>query len=184
MNTTAIKQDRITLKNLKVAEFASEETLCFTATVVFDGVAIGEARNEGHGGMTFIHAIGNKRTLLSAAEKFAESLPPKLCPNLPLKDGKPFSIDITLDYLVDVLANALHEDRKLRTTYSRSKNKVVFIKDNKVFSLQKIKLDSLKDRPAFFASLRETYGQSIVILAELPPDEAFALWKQHIYKRN
>ncbi|ECQ6566254.1 hypothetical protein FZU01_20755 [Salmonella enterica subsp. enterica] len=181
---TIIKQDRITLKNLKVAEFASEEMLCFTATVIFDGVAVGEASNDGHGGMTFIHAIGDKQAQLSEAEKFAKNLPPQVCPDLPPIDGKPFSIDITLDYLVDVLADALHEDRKLRTTYSRSKNKVVFIKDNKVFSLQKVKLDSLKDRPAFFASLRETYGSSIVILAELPPDEAFTLWKQHTYEKN
>ncbi len=41
---TIIKQDRIALKNLKVAQFASEETLCFTATVLFDGIAIVQAR--------------------------------------------------------------------------------------------------------------------------------------------
>ena len=41
------KQDRITLKNLKVADFASEETMCFSATVVFDGTPIAEARNDG-----------------------------------------------------------------------------------------------------------------------------------------
>ena len=41
---TIITQDRITLKHLKVADFASEETLCFTATVLFDGVAIADAR--------------------------------------------------------------------------------------------------------------------------------------------
>ncbi|CAM5211279.1 hypothetical protein CDEF62S_04990 [Castellaniella defragrans] len=49
---TITKQDRITLKNLKVADFASEETLCFTATIVFDGIPIAEARNDGHGGST------------------------------------------------------------------------------------------------------------------------------------
>ncbi|ECD9611705.1 hypothetical protein FNZ18_20395 [Salmonella enterica subsp. salamae] len=181
---TAIKQDRITLRNLKVAEFACDDTLCFTATIVFDGVAIAEASNDGRGSMTFIHAPKNKQALLSEAERFAESLPPQVCPDLPPTDGKPFSIDITLDYLVDVLADTLHKDSKLRTTYSRNKNKVVFIKDNKVFSLPKVKLDSLKNRTTFFASLRETYGQSIVILAELPPDDAFALWKQHIYEKN
>ncbi|EJX0633930.1 hypothetical protein ODD08_004011 [Salmonella enterica] len=183
MNTT-IKQDRITLENLKVAEFASRETLCFTATVIFDGVAVGEADNEGRGGMTFIRAIGDKRALLSEAEKFAKSLPPQLCPDLPPIDGKPFSFDITLDYLVDDLASKQHEERKLRTIYSRYKNKVMFIQDGKVFSVPKVKLDSLTDRPAFFASLRKSCGPSIVILAELPPDEAFALWKKHIHATN
>ncbi|EBL8291889.1 hypothetical protein DLP14_14650 [Salmonella enterica] len=177
---TAIKQDRITLKNLKVAEFASEETLCFTATVVFDRVAVGEARNDGHGGMTDIRALKNKEIQLSEARKFARSLPPHVCPDLPQEDGKPFSFDITLDYLVDDLANTQHVERKLRASYSQDKKRVTFIKDGKVFYLKKLKLDSLKDRPAFFASLRETYGPSIIILAELPPDEAFALWKQHM----
>lgn len=182
---TAIKQDRITLKNLKVAEFASEETLCFTATVIFDGITVGEARNDGHGGSTFIHAIQDRRAQLSEAEKFARSLPPRVCPDLPQVDGKPFSFDITLDDLVDELANAMHVDRKLRASYSRrSKNKVMFIKDGALFSLQKITLQSLTDRPVFFASMRERHGSSIVILAELPPDEAFALWKQYTYTEN
>ncbi|HAT6805172.1 TPA: hypothetical protein JAN03_24570 [Citrobacter freundii] len=177
----AITQDRITLKNLKVAEFASEETLCFTATVIFDGVAVGEARNDGRGGMTFIHALGDKRAQLSEAGTFAESLQSESCPNLPLKEGKVFSIDITLDYIVDDLANKLHEERKLRTRYSRNKDKVIFIRDGKIFSLKKIRLNALTDRPAFFASLRKQYGSSIIILAELPPDEAFSLWRQYIY---
>lgn len=65
---TITKQNRITLKNLKVADFASEETLCFTATVVFDGVPIAEARNEGHGGSTFVRALLGQAALLSKAE--------------------------------------------------------------------------------------------------------------------
>ncbi len=40
----------ITLKNLKVAEFASEETVCFQATVYVDGKRFCIASNEGHGG--------------------------------------------------------------------------------------------------------------------------------------
>ncbi|MGV8241887.1 hypothetical protein ACV331_35065, partial [Pseudomonas aeruginosa] len=64
------------LKNLKVADFASEETLCFTATVVFDGTPIAEARNDGHGGSTFLRALNNKTTLLAQAEAFAKELPP------------------------------------------------------------------------------------------------------------
>ena len=67
------KQDRITLKNLKVADFASEETLCFNATVVFDGTPIAEARNDGHGGSTFLHALNGKAGLLAQAEAFAKA---------------------------------------------------------------------------------------------------------------
>lgn len=45
----------ITVKNVKIAEFMSEETLCFTATVYQDGKRIGEAKNDGHGGCTFVY---------------------------------------------------------------------------------------------------------------------------------
>lgn len=62
---TITRQDRITLKNLKVADFASEETLCFTATVMFDGRPIAEARNDGHGGSTFVRALQGQAALLA-----------------------------------------------------------------------------------------------------------------------
>ncbi|WP_212667657.1 hypothetical protein [Pseudomonas aeruginosa] len=75
---TITQQDRITLNNFKVAEFASEETLCFTAIVEFDGIPIAEARNDGHGGSTFVRALQGQAALLAQAEEFARSLPPGL----------------------------------------------------------------------------------------------------------
>ncbi|WP_315138616.1 hypothetical protein [Achromobacter marplatensis] len=177
---TITKQDRITLKNLKVADFASEETLCFTATVVFDGVPIAEARNEGHGGSTFLRALQDQAALLSQAEEFAKDLPPALL-DLEREDEEPLIIDITLDFLVDQLADAMYAERKLRTAFNRDiGNKVLFIKDGTLLFLKGIKLNAITDRPAYFASLRTCQAQPIVILAELAPDEAFALWKQHV----
>ncbi|MFO6406067.1 hypothetical protein ACLBV3_29765, partial [Pseudomonas aeruginosa] len=115
---TITKQDRITLKNLKVADFASEETLCFTATIVFDGTPIAEARNDGHGGSTFLRALNGKTTLLAQAEAFAKGLPPA-----PLDLGQegedPHYIDMTLDFLVDELADAMHAERKVRAAFNR-----------------------------------------------------------------
>ena len=52
---------RITIKSLKTVKWMSEETICFTASVLFDGKVIGEASNEGHGGCTFIRFIGDAR---------------------------------------------------------------------------------------------------------------------------
>jgi hypothetical protein len=177
---TITQQDRITLKNLKVADFASEETLCFTATVVFDGTPIAEAHNEGHGGSTLVRAKEGKAALLAQAEAFAKGLPPA-----PLDLGQegedPHLLDITLDFLVDELADAMHAERKLRTAFNRDiGNKVLFIKDGKLKFLKGIKLKAIADRKTYFASLRARQAQPIVILAELPPEEAFALWKQHV----
>ena len=169
---TITKQNRITLKNLKVADFASEETLCFTATIVFDDTPIAEARNDGHGGSTFLRALNGKAALLAQAEAFAKGLPPT-----PLDLGQegedPHYIDMTLDFLVDELADAMHAERKVRAAFNRDfGNKVLFIKG--------IKLKAIADRKAYFASLRSRQAQPIVILAELPPEHAFDLWKQHV----
>lgn len=175
-------QDRITLKNLKVAYFASEETLCFTATVLFDGKPVATASNDGHGGSTRLLALEGQRDRLSEAEAFAASLPPDVSEYVDPNDSAcRFTIDMTLDYLVDGLANAMHGDRKLRSAFNRDiGNKVLFIKDGKLLFLKGIKLKAIADRKAYFAALRSRQAQPIVILAELAPDEAFGLWKQHV----
>jgi len=41
---------KITLKSLKICNFMSDETTCFSATVYVDGVKTCTAENEGHGG--------------------------------------------------------------------------------------------------------------------------------------
>jgi hypothetical protein len=48
-----MKQNRITLKNIKHAEFASEETNCYKASVYFDGKRVGIVSNDGHGGCDY-----------------------------------------------------------------------------------------------------------------------------------
>jgi len=48
----------IELKNLKVAEFASEETTCYEATVWVDGKRFCIASNQGHGGPDSYDPIG------------------------------------------------------------------------------------------------------------------------------
>src|SRR3546814_2074023 len=108
---TNIKQDRIALKNLKVAQFASEETLCFTATVLFDGVAIAQARNDGRGGATFLHALEGKAAQLSDAGQFANGLPPvRFEGGVTGQDDVPLIIEMTLDFLVDQFAETKNDD--------------------------------------------------------------------------
>ncbi|EPB9494586.1 TPA: hypothetical protein L4Q76_001694 [Pseudomonas aeruginosa] len=178
---TSISQERITLKNLKVAEFASEGTLCFSATVLLDGEPIAVASNDGRGGMTLILPRDGKRPKLLEAEKFAASLPPDVTEfDDPQDRSKRLTIEITLDYLVDDLANTMHSDKKIRTAFNRDiSNKVLFVKDGKLLFLKGVMLKGIPDRAAYFANLRARQGQSITILAELAPDEAFSLWKQH-----
>jgi hypothetical protein len=44
---------RIQLKNIKYASFASQETLCYEASVYFDGKRVGHVANDGHGGCDY-----------------------------------------------------------------------------------------------------------------------------------
>ncbi|THF65010.1 hypothetical protein E6C76_12370 [Pseudothauera nasutitermitis] len=182
-----LPQQRVTLKNLKVAEFASEETLCFTATVLFDGQAIAYAKNDGQGGQTIVWpcVLGEPiREQIRQAAAYAESLPPEVTdyPD-PNDDSRRLTIDITLDYLVDPLAETMHAERKIRSAFQRDiGNKVLFVKDGKLLFVKGAKLKAIADKPAYFASLRARQDKPIVILAELRADEAFALWQQHVVK--
>lgn len=67
----------ITVKNVKIVDFMSEETLCFTASVYENGKRIGEAKNDGHGGCTFIY-LDNPRSKtyeeMSALEEQVDEL--------------------------------------------------------------------------------------------------------------
>lgn len=45
---------RFSLAALKVSDFASEETLCFQASILLDGKKVGTASNDGHGGCHLI----------------------------------------------------------------------------------------------------------------------------------
>lgn len=47
--------NEITLKNIKIIDAMSEETICFTANVYENGKQIGIAQNEGHGGNTNVY---------------------------------------------------------------------------------------------------------------------------------
>lgn len=176
-----IQQTRITLKHLKVADFASEETLCFTATVVFDGKSIAIADNSGRGGMTNLFPLDGQHDRLLKAGEYASSLPPE---ELGPADGfdPPLMIEITLDYLVDVLAEAMHAERKERAAFNRHMaSKLLFVKDGTLKYLKNVKPRTISNPKAYFTALRAKHASSIVILAELPREEAFTVWKRHVY---
>jgi hypothetical protein len=62
---------KIELKNVKFAAFASEETLCYSATVYIDGKKAGTACNRGYGGPDQFFPPGLRATL----DAYAKTLP-------------------------------------------------------------------------------------------------------------
>ena len=59
----ATKTLAVTLKRFQHYPRMSEETNAFNADIVHDGVVVGSAENDGHGGCTFVHLNDKGRTI-------------------------------------------------------------------------------------------------------------------------
>ena len=166
-----MKNTRITLAKFKVAKFASEETLCFEAEVYFDGKLIGRAFNDGHGGQTSVHAVrgGASNEVYQAAEAYAKSLGPVVVKPT-IADREEFSYEMTLDHVVDDLANDAMLRKDVEASLRRSfKKKCVYIKDGELWNA-KPKNAALMNE-AFCALVKKT-NPTAVILNTLPFAEA------------
>jgi len=109
----------IEVKNIKHSASLSEETLAYTASVYFNGKKIADAKNHGHGGMTFIHQTKGNLGTLREAEKYAETLPPYVSKFMP-DDPLPMTLDSHVD---DLVARFLDE----RDWKRRCKTKTYFL---------------------------------------------------------
>ncbi|MDE9446851.1 hypothetical protein KKJ04_14870 [Xenorhabdus bovienii] len=169
-------QNRITLTSLKIAEFASEETTCFEAKLRFDGKIIGTAQNDGKGGCTLLYPVAGKKQDFEAAKKYAESLP-ALEIGLPDDKGAKIPLVMDLELLVDELVIEKNRQKKIRAKFKRDfPKKIMFVRDGKVFSINGIELRTENDKAIAYQQVRKINGKNIVILSELPEDEAFELY--------
>ena len=98
----------ITVKNVKIQEQLSEESLCFSATIYFKGQRIGETTNRGCGGGNEYHWFD--RTASAEIEAWAED--------------QEVEYDFEkLDQIIDKLVCDFDDARRLKRM---SKNKTVF----------------------------------------------------------
>lgn len=166
-----MKNTRITLAKFKVAKFASEETLCFEAEVYFDGKLLGRAFNDGHGGQTSVHAVrgGSHNEHYQAAEAYAKSLGPVTVKSS-LADREDFTYEMTLDHVVDDLANQAMLRRDVEASLRRSlKKKCVYIKDGELWNSKPKNAAVIGE--AFFA-LVQKMNPTAVILNRMPMAQA------------
>lgn len=161
----------ITLKNVKYAAFASEETHCFNATVYVDGKKAGTAENSGHGGPTDVHWTNNE--LKEKAEKWIATLPAITytfgeCGGSYLQTDETVIDDLVTEWLIA---------RDMKRALSK---RILFTKNGKdgIFqskSLPKqVKAEFMK--PAKIAELKSKWGADKV-LNLLPEAEALEIWK-------
>jgi len=123
MATTPIQGDNnmtttFTLKNLKVCEWASEETTCFTATLYVDGKRVGNCSNDGHGGCNRYDF--NETTYAELATQYLWEHDVKFCEEI----GYPKSDKATFTPDFDVLICNLIDQHEVTKQIKSFKNKL------------------------------------------------------------
>jgi len=73
---------QITLSNVRISKFASQETTCFTAKVLVNGKLAFVTGNDGQGGSNYVYV--EDRVLTAEAESYVKSLPPEPQYGLPM----------------------------------------------------------------------------------------------------
>lgn len=156
---------RITLRNLKIAKFASKETTCFAANVYFDGTFLGSAENDGNGGCTFFHYGNDEAERANLAEAYAESI---------RNPGDGRSFDGPLVDLIDELVFREQANKEITAHLKRAfKTKVLFIKNGKVWSMAH---KGRKVDPLMIAECKKR-NPACPVLNDMPFDRAIDMWK-------
>ena len=154
---------QVELKNIKYAEFASEETSCFQAAIYIDGKRAGEVSNSGKGGCNNYHPYQLEATL----NDYAKTLPKIKFHNEEFEQDADTMIG-------ELLTNYLQIKDLKRAMQSR----IVFVSTDgtlrETVKLQKDKIKTYLSNRALAEKLKATK-----VLNLLPFEEAFALYLNH-----
>lgn len=156
---------KVELRNLKYAQFASEETNCFEATLVIDGKPRGMVRNEGHGGSH----IYDDWNACKELDVHAKTLP--VIRSEHLIDGKPFEYPQDADSLVDDAFMVALAEKDLKRLL---KTKVLMVKDGKLLGTKKVPAAQMPRAIQQFVAK----GDSVVLNA-IPFEQALELYRKH-----
>ncbi len=169
------------LTRLKIDKAMSEETLCFNAIVTLDDMKIMEVVNRGHGGAHEYRALRSKtdseagrnrdrlRFGLDKLRAYAASLPMidiNDTLDAPAPKGSPVMVQPDEDCVINDLITVEEARRWVKRTHTQ--RTYYQKKDGGIHGLP------VKINDALRSNLRDTY-RDVVILNDLPFDEAFAL---------
>lgn len=163
---------KISLTKIKYAAFASQETSCFEAVVLLDGVPSIHVRNDGHGGCNYEHDIvpGSSKRL----QEYAASLQDRV---VSMKEyGKE---DFTVKCCSETLVGELLDDYLTRRDMKRALGKKAMCKftDKPGIFEYKYKWMAHGTNEAF-KKMVLTKHPGAIFLNELSEDEALKLWKE------
>lgn len=149
---------RIELRNVRVVKQMSEETTCFTATLVADGVVRGEVSNRGCGGC---HDYRFDTRDLDARMRGRR----KTWPAMPEVGVEAFESDYILDHLVDEALDLWERREMLR--------KQVLALKLATRQVYKMRVPRGESRTVIEARVRR--DPAYKLLADMPEAEALAL---------
>jgi hypothetical protein len=105
---------KIELKNFKHFASLSEETYCFQAAIIVNGVKCGTAENRGFGGSTDIHSDHTPKgiELIKQAEEYCKTLPP-------ISLGEWGNLDMNLEHFIDELVETAIKEKQRKQDEKR-----------------------------------------------------------------
>lgn len=162
---------KIELKNIKYAEFASQETHCFEASVYIDGKRIGTVENDGRGGCHGYHP----RTLWQTMNAHAETMPSTIWKI----DGNEIELKADPDTIIDDLLVEYLYSRDLKRAMSK---RIVFVREDGVLresvGLKKDDMQKLLSDPALPTKLNANK-----ILNLMPFDAALLTYRKALNEK-
>lgn len=161
------KFDRISIASLKIVASRSEETVCFTGVLKFDGKAIADLDNDGRGGCTSIRARKGCDDLLKSAKEWAKSLPAEKSSHPEIGD-----LPMDLEFAVSILVSEMDIARMYAADFKKTAKKGGFIREGRIYTLKGIDFSKIDEaaKARLIASMHDKY-ENIEILAEMSAED-------------
>lgn len=158
---------KITLKSIKYSAFASEETVCYQATLLIDGKKIGTVKNDGRGGPDYFW--GDNHAWQIANEWCKANLP---VDKIERSDGSTFEMFTDIELLCGVELTLFLRSKDLKRAL-RSKVLLCETKGDEIYEYKWRNCRKIDAR--HIAAIRKNHPTAI-ILNELPFNEALAIY--------
>lgn len=159
---------KISIKNLKYADFASQETHCFGGTVYVDGKRFCYASNDGKGGADFYQPLpGFKGNLHAEIEKLNETIKRERIGEYEGPVGPDFEWAVS-----EAVTDALY----LRDMKQAMRRQWLYLKPNDP-GLWQVRRDKSHPGPADMVAVLQKHVPGAKLLNALPEDEALEIWR-------
>ena len=157
---------KITLKSIKYAAFASEETHCYSATVYADGVKLCTVDNDGKGGCDHFRPLkGENYARIQTVESVLGR--EKITSSIKNADGSFWTYDNDLEHECGECMNDYHRMKEVKAILRR----VSYFKGASMYQLPA----KYKPTPAMLKTVKQAHWwqPEYVLISGRTPDDAF-----------